>query len=107
MSFEAEVIPLFIGGVAIVSALELIAGCVLLRNLREARNRLIAHTVCMIIAQLFLIRSIFANWLGVKLKIASISNSVNIGMFGLFWAVSVVLLLSAIGSLTESNKKES
>ena len=46
MSFEAEVIPLFIGGVAIVSALELIAGCVLLRNLREARNRLIAHTVC-------------------------------------------------------------
>ena len=68
MSFEAEVIPLFIGGVAIVSALELIAGCVLLRNLREARNRLIAHTVCMIIAQLFLIRSIFANWLGVKFK---------------------------------------
>ena len=107
MSFEAEVIPLFIGGVAIVSVLELIAGCVLLRHMRKARSRLIAHTVCMIVAQLFLISSIFVNWLGVKFQIASISNSVNIGLFGIFWAISVFLLLSVISILTESGGKES
>ena len=30
MSFEAEVIPLFIGGVLVVSIMELIVGCVFL-----------------------------------------------------------------------------
>ncbi len=63
MSFEEEVIPLFIVGVAIVSIFELVAGCILLRRMHKARSRLIAHTVSMVIALLFLIRSIFANWL--------------------------------------------
>ena len=73
MSFEAEVIPLFIGGVLVVSSFEL------------------------------LIRSIFANWLNVKFDIASISNSTNIGLFGIFWCVSVMLIVSCI---QECLKKE-
>ncbi len=36
MSFEAEVIPLFIGGVLVVSSFELIVGCVLLKNKKSA-----------------------------------------------------------------------
>ncbi len=106
MSFEEEVIPLFIVGAAIVSILELVAGCVLLRHMHKARNRLIAHTVSTIIALLFLVRSIFANWLGAEVGIASISNSVNIGLFGIFWAISVFLLLSIIDILTCSSRKE-
>ena len=106
MPFEAEVIPLFIGGMAIVSIFELIAGCALLKRIHRARNLLIAHTVSMVIAHLFLIRSIFANWLGVELGIASISNSVNIGLFGIFWMISVFLLLSIIGSLTAEKEKD-
>ena len=35
MSFEAEVIPLFIGGVLVVSSFELIAGCVLHQEQEE------------------------------------------------------------------------
>ena len=68
MSFEAEVIPLFIGGVLVVSSFELIVGCVLL-----------------------------------KFAIASISNSTNIGLFGIFWCVSVMLIVSCI---QECLKKE-
>ncbi len=32
MSFEAEVIPLFICGISIVSILELIIGCIMLKS---------------------------------------------------------------------------
>ena len=74
MSFEAEVIPLFIGGVIAVSAIEFF----------------------------FLIRSLFANWLVLSLGIASISNSVNIGLFGLCWAVSalcVAVMLSRLAAV--------
>ena len=107
MSFEAEVIPLFITGVCAVSVLEMVSGCVLLKQAKRARRNLIAHTVSMLIAQVFLVRSLFANWLGIRYDIASISNSVNIGLLGLFWAVSVLLLLSVVSILTEDGGQES
>lgn len=104
MSFEAEVIPLFIGGAAVVSILELVFGCLMLKRQKKARSRLIGHVVSMAIALVFLIRCIFANWLDIELGIASISNSVNIGLFGVFWAISVFFLLSIIAASTENNK---
>jgi len=104
MSFEAEVIPLFIFGVTAVSVLELISGCVKLRHRKKARNRLICHAMTMGIAMIFLIRCIFANWLDIELGIASISNSINIALFGVFWAISVFFLLSAITAIvTDQN----
>ena len=41
MSFEAEVIPLFIGGVLVVSSFELIVGCVLLKNKKRDRKSVV------------------------------------------------------------------
>ena len=41
MSFEAEVIPLFIGGVLVVSSFELIVGCVLLKNKKSACKKFV------------------------------------------------------------------
>ena len=41
MSFEAEVIPMFLVCAGVVSILELIIGCLLLKNQTIARNRLI------------------------------------------------------------------
>jgi len=106
MSFEAEVIPLFIGGISIVSILELIVGCIMLRKLQKARNSLICHAVSMFIAFVFLIRSIFANWLNANVGIKSISNSVNIGLLGVFWAISVFALLYTIYIIIDNSKTE-
>ena len=103
MSFEAEVIPLFIGGVLVVSSFELIVGCVLLKNKKSACKKFVLHVITMLIGFAFLIRSIFANWLNVKFDIASISNSTNIGLVGIFWCVSVMLIVSCI---QECLKKE-
>ena len=96
MSFEAEVIPLFIGGVLVVSSFELIVGCVLLKNKKSACKKFVLHVITMLIGFVFLIRSIFANWLNIKFDIASISNSTNIGLLGIFWCVSVMLIVSCI-----------
>ena len=96
MSFEAEVIPLFIGGVLVVSSFELIVGCVLLKNKKSACKKFVLHVITMLIGFVFLIRSIFANWLNIKFAIASISNLTNIGLFGIFWCVSVMLIVSCI-----------
>ena len=101
MSFEAEVIPLFLVCAGTVSILELITGCLLLKKQKAARSRLIGHVVSMAIALFFLARCIFANWLGFHPPIASISNSACIGLFGIFWAVSVYFFLSIVVSLTE------
>lgn len=104
MSFEAEVIPLFLVCAGIVSVLELTIGCLLLKKQKAARGRLIGHTVSMAIALFFLTRCVFANWLGFHPPIASISNSACIGLFGLFWAVSVCFLLSIVAALTSSKQ---
>ena len=58
----------------------------------------------MAIALVFLIRCIFGSRLGMQSGILSISNSVNIGMFGIFWAVSTYFLLSVIRMMTEKGK---
>ncbi|MBQ9133246.1 MAG: hypothetical protein IJX64_01800 [Clostridia bacterium] len=96
MIFEAEVIPLFIGGVSIVSILELVFGCMMLKHRKKARICWIGHAASMAAAWVFLIRCIFANYLNTELGIASISNSVNIGLFGVFWAISVFFLLATV-----------
>lgn len=100
MSFEAEVIPLFIGGVIAVSAIEFFLGWRSLRHRKDLRGLFAGHVVAMLLGFFFLIRSLFANWLGLSLGIASISNSANIGLFGLCWAVSalcVAVMLSRLG----------
>ena len=102
MSFEAEVIPLFIGGVIAVSAIEFFLGWRSLRHRKDLRGLFAGHVVAMLLGFFFLIRSLFANWLGLSLGIASISNSVNIGLFGLCWAVSalcVAVMLSRLAAV--------
>lgn len=99
MSFEAEVIPLFIGGVIAVSAVEFFMGWLGLRKRKDVRGLFAGHVVTMLLGFFFLIRSLFANWLGVSLGIASISNSVNVGLFGLCWAVSAICVAVMISRL--------
>ena len=47
MSFEAEVIPLFIGGVIAVSAMEFFLGWLGLRHRKDVRGLFVGHVVTM------------------------------------------------------------
>ena len=102
MAFEAEVIPLFIGGCAVVSLLELVLGRMMLRSNPKARRCFTAHVGAMVIALVFLVRCIFAPWLEGEVGIASISNSVSIGLFGIFWSISVGFGIGTIDDLRGS-----
>jgi len=99
MSFEAEVIPLFIGGILAVSVLELVVGLVFLRGRKAARTYLVGHVVSMAAGFFFLVRSVFANWLNFHPGSDSISNSVSFGLFGLLWALSVFFVVALVKDL--------
>ena len=102
MPFESEVIPLFIGGVCVVTLLELVIGCALLKGEKGTRRCWIGHVASMTIAMVFLIRCVFGSRLGIDVTRAygdvSPWNSVNIGLFGVCWTLSVGFLLAVIGS---------
>ena len=97
MSFEAEVIPMFIGGCIAVSLLELVAGWVMLSGNKPARRAFTGYVVSMALGLFFLVKCIFGDRLGLIGGIASIDHSVSIGLFGLCWTASVLFLLSALG----------
>ena len=101
MSFEAEVIPLFISGCIAVSLMELAVGCVLLRGNHDARNCFVGHVVSMAVSLFFLIKCIFGDRLILLRGIASIDHSVSIGLFGVCWFFSVLFLLSALCKCAE------
>ena len=103
MSFEAEVIPMFIGGCAAVSALEFAAGWLILRSRKAARDRFAGHVLSMALGLFFLVKCIFGNRLGLTGPIASIDHSVSIGLFGLCWTARVLFLLSTLGKLNEKS----
>ena len=104
MAFEAEVIPLFIGGCIAVSLAELTAGWFLLKNAEEAWHRFVGHVLSMAIGLFFLIKCLFGDRLHLVQGIASIDHSVSIGLFGLCWMASVLFLLSAIGKSNSKTK---
>ena len=105
MSFEAEVIPMFIGGCIAVSARELAVGWFTLRGRKDARARFAGHVLSMALGLFFLVKCIFGNRLGLTGPIASIDHSVSIGLFGLCWTASVLFLLSALGKLNEKSSE--
>ena len=100
MVAESVKVPLFIGGVCIVSLLELIIGCCFLKKEKKTIPLFIGNVISMAIAMVYLILCVFGNRLGFVRVGDSASNSVNIGLFGVFWTLSVVFLLAIL------NKKE-
>lgn len=96
MSFEAEVIPLFIGGCTMVCLVELAAGWSLLKEQRQVRGFFTGHVLAMAVGLFFLVRCLFGDRLHLIDGIASIDHSVSVGLFGVFWMASVLLLLAAL-----------
>ena len=101
MSFEAEVLPMFIGGCGLVSIMELAVGWAFLNRQRRAMAYFTAHVFSMGVALWFLVKCLFGSRLGFVPGIESISNSVNVGLFGLLWFASVMLMLAAINELAK------
>ena len=99
MSFEAEVIPLFLGGCIVVSLAELAFGWFILRGKKRARELFLGHGASMAVGLFFLVRCLFGDRLGLTGGIASIDHSVSIGLFGLCWMVSVLFLLAVLASI--------
>lgn len=89
------------GGVLVVSIVEFLVGFLCLRGRKRARSLFAGHVLSMLLGFFFLSRSLFANWLDIHYRIASISNSVNIGLFGLFWMVSAAFVVAAIRDLAK------
>lgn len=105
MAFEAEVIPLFIGGCISVSVVELAVGWVLLRRNQGARRCFVGHVLAMAVGLFFLVKCIFGDRLHLSGGIASIDHSVSIGLFGICWFISVAFLLSALSQKNSSTDK--
>ena len=98
--FEAEVLPTLIGGVSTVGAIALVIGCILLYRNRRAMCFFLGYLLSTAAAMAFLIRGLFGGRLGIVVPDFHASNfhSVNVGLFGVFWAVSVAFLLLTIAA---------
>ncbi len=91
---EAEVLPLFVCGAVIVLVLELLFGGFILQEKRAAQFFHVLHVLAMGGALYFLIRCVFADRLHVQFDLPHTDGSVEMGLFGILWAVSTALLLA-------------
>ena len=91
---EAEVLPLFVCGSVIVLLTELLLGGFILQEKRTAQFFHALHVIAMGGALYFLIRCVFALQLHNRFGLPHTDGSVEMGMFGVLWAVSTALLLA-------------
>lgn len=113
MGFEEEVIYLLVIGFTLVMALVITATALFVRKVnRQAYNAFIGQIFCLCLAFFFLLRLLFPNFFCIetdpRISIPSISNSVNIGLCGISWAISMGFCLKGIFVLAkiESTKSE-
>jgi len=102
---EEEVMPLFIGGVSVVGLIALAIGILLLYRHRRALWLFLCHMASLAAAMVFLIRCLFGGRIGIVVPDfhASEFQSLNLGLFGVFWAVSVGFGLLLILVLKKQN----
>ena len=103
--FEEEVMPLFIGGASVVGLAALVIGVLLLYCHRRALWLFLCHMASLAAAMVFLIRCLFGGRIGIVVPDfhASEFQSLNLGLFGVFWAVSVGFGLLMILALRKQN----
>ena len=102
MLFESEVLGLFVSGILAVSIIEIIIGSLLLKKRKIAMLYLFAHASSMGVAFVCLIRVVFSNQLNIRHATSSIENSLGIGLFGVFWFISIVFLILTIKNCISS-----
>ena len=101
MSLEAEVFPLFIGGVALVLLAELGTTLLFLRRRPGARRAMLGHLICVLLAFLCLGILIFS---GRRAPDGGPLNGSGLfAMFGIFWCIGEICAVKAI--LSTNNAK--
>ena len=101
--FEAEVLPLFLGGVVLVILFELIFSILVLRKAPQVKGAMIGHVVCILIAFFCLGFLLFgAQTLPDG---GSVNHSGKLALFGIFWLVGECCGIVAVMNALRSGKK--
>lgn len=102
--FEAEVLPLFLGGVFLVILFELIFSVLVLRKYPEVKRPMIGHVVCLLIAFACLGMIFFGN--GTLPDGVPMNQSGRFALFGIFWFLGECLAIIAIKNALSAGKKQ-
>jgi len=106
--FEAEVLPLFYGGVVLVILFETIFSVLVLRKYPEVKRPMIGHVVCILIAFFCLGYMLF--WPQILPDGGQANRSGQFALFGIFWFIGeccgVAAVMNALSFGKKAGKKE-
>jgi len=106
--FEAEVLPLFLGGVFLVILFETIFSVLVLRKSPEVKRAMIGHVVCILIAFFCLGYMLF--WPQILPDGGQANRSGQFALFGIFWFIGeccgVAAVMNALSFGKKAGKKE-
>jgi hypothetical protein len=105
---EAEVLPLFFGGVFLVVLFELIFSILVLRKAPRVKGAMIGHVVCILIAFSCLALLLFGTQ--ALPDGGAVNHSGKVALFGIFWFIGeccgVAAVINALSSGKKSRKPE-
>ena len=105
---EAEVLPLFFGGVFLAVLFELIFSVLVLRKAPGVKGAMIGHVVCLLIAFFCLGYMLF--WPQILPDGGTANRSGQFGLFGIFWFIGeccgVVAVYKALTCGRKAEKKK-
>ena len=108
MRMEAEVVPLFLGGVFLVILFEVIFSILVLRKHPEVKRPMIGHVVCILIA-FFCLGFMFFGPNALP-DGGPVNQSGRFALFGIFWFIGeccgVAAVMNALSCGRKSGKKE-
>ena len=103
MRMEAEVVPLFLGGVFLVILFETIFAILVLRKYPEVKKAMIGHVVCILLAFACLGLMLFGT--NTLPDGGLVNQSGRLGLFGIFWFIGECCGVTAVMSALTSGKK--
>ena len=105
---EAEVLPLFFGGVFLVVLFELIFSILVLRKVPGVKGAMIGHVVCLLIAFSCLALLLFGTQ--TLPDGGAVNHSGKVALFGIFWFIGeccgVVAVFKALSCGRKTGKKQ-
>lgn len=108
MRMEAEVVPLFLGGVFLAILFEVIFAILVLRKYPEVKRAMLGHVACILIAFFFLGFMFFGS--NTLPDGGAVNQSGRFALFGIFWFIGeccgVTAVMNALSSHKKTEKKE-
>jgi hypothetical protein len=101
--FEAEVLPLFLGGMVLVFVFEVIFSVLVLRKAPAVKRAMFGHVVCLLIAFFCLGYMLF--WPQILPDGGQANRSGQFALFGIFWFIGECCGVAAVMSALSSGKK--